>query len=339
MKKLWALVCALAVAGCVVSGNYAIRYRQNIKNGQNINQDIQDLAKKKKTSLLPKFTVTVYAEDAVAAEENEESETSGQTGEIPENPIDFEAIQAINEDIYAWITVPGTNVDYPIVQDPENDAFYLDHGPNRESSVSGSIYTEKRNLKDFMDFNTILYGHNMKDGSMFASLHRFHDRKFFDDNRDIWVYTPEHVLHYDIFAAYKYDNRHILYYWNFERKDLLAAAEEQKAVEAEAGADEPSAELIAMLEELKGKQDIQKKGYLKELYDTRAMDAFVMDDPIVKPTDKIITLSTCINDANYRYLVQGVLTEIDGKPFDPEKDEELYRTPLESINKEIVQNY
>ena len=99
--------------------------------------------------------------------------------EIPEKDIDFAALQEENSDVYAWIYVPGTNVDYPVLQHPEDDTYYLEHNMDGSKGLPGCIYSESVNTKDFTDPNTVLYGHNMKNGSMFASLHNFEDQQVF----------------------------------------------------------------------------------------------------------------------------------------------------------------
>lgn len=83
-----------------------------------------------------------------------------------------------NPDIYAWIEIPDTNVNYPIVQSADDDSYYLNHTIDGQEGYPGSIYTEKVNAKDFSDFNTVIYGHDMKDGSMFKDLHKFEDADF-----------------------------------------------------------------------------------------------------------------------------------------------------------------
>lgn len=93
--------------------------------------------------------------------------------------IDFAAAQATNPDVYAWIWIPGTNIDYPILQsETEDDAYYLNHTIEKKEGLPGTIYTEKYNGKEFSSPVTVVYGHNMKNGSMFADLHKFEDRAF-----------------------------------------------------------------------------------------------------------------------------------------------------------------
>ena len=130
--------------------------------------------------------------------------------------IDFTAAQATNPDVYAWIWIPGTNIDYPILQsETEDDAYYLNHTIEKKEGLPGTIYTEKYNGKDFSSPVTIVYGHNMKNGSMFADLHKFEDKAFFDANPYVYIYTPDRTLKYHIFSATPFDDRYILGNYNF----------------------------------------------------------------------------------------------------------------------------
>ncbi len=192
---------------------------------------------------------------------------------LPPNPINFDSLKKSNEDIHGWIKIDNTNVDYPIVQSyEEDDSFYLNHNIEKKHDINGAIYTEKHNATDFSDPNTVIYGHDMLDGSMFRTLHNFRDKKFFDKNEFIYIYTPGHILKYRIFAAYKWDDRHILNSYNFS--DLQVFAD--------------------YIKEIKNPKSL--------LVNTREVE--------ITTSDKIITLSTCIgNEKNYRYLVQGVLID------------------------------
>ncbi len=193
---------------------------------------------------------------------------------LPENPKDFEALQKKNPNIYAWITVPGTKVDYPVLQSsklqPEN--FYINHDLKDKYLFAGSIYSQKLNSKDFSDPNTVLYGHNMRDDSMFGSLHEFRSKKFFNKHKYIYIYTPGHVLTYKIYAAYRYDNRHILNSFNFSDPDVVT-------------------------------------DYFNMTLDPKTTMRNIDDSVSLTNEDKIITLSTCITSDAYRYLVQGVLID------------------------------
>lgn len=193
---------------------------------------------------------------------------------LPENPIDFESLWEINSEIYAWIRIPNTNIDYPVAQSATDDGFYLHHDIYKKYKFSGTIYTEMKNSKDFTDPNTILYGHNMTKGYMFQNLYKFQDEKFFQNNTEFYIYTPEYILTYTVFSAYQYDDRHILNSFDFSNEEVFAQ-------------------------------------YLESAKNPTFMLKNVRHDIEVTTKDKIVTLSTCLGDGKkYRYLVQGVLTDV-----------------------------
>ena len=205
----------------------------------------------------------------------EPAETETEDGEPVEIPIDFEALWEINPEAYAWITIPGTEIDYPILQSETDNTYYLTHNIEGGESPEGAIFTEDYNSKNFEDPNTVIYGHNMRNGSMFQGLHEYMDRAFFDENREVLIYLPDKILHYEIFAAYLYDDRHLLESFDFEDEDVFGA-------------------------------------YLNRIFSIRDMNSFIDTDMEVTAEDKIITLSTCYsNESNQRYLVQAVLVSID----------------------------
>lgn len=209
-------------------------------------------------------------------EESEPTEEVPVTEEKPkpEIPIDFAALQQVNPDVYAWITIPGTAIDYPVLQHPEDNSYYLNHTIDNQESPEGAIYTENYNSKDFLDANTVIYGHDMKDGSMFQNLLLYQDRSFFDTNRTVWIYTPDAIRQYEIFAAYVYDNRHLLQSFDFSDERVFAS-------------------------------------YLERIFSMRSMEAYIDTSMEVGAENRIITLSTCCGDKNYRYLVQAVLVSIE----------------------------
>ena len=94
-------------------------------------------------------------------------------------PIDFDALWETNKDVYAWITIPGTVIDYPILQHETDDSYYLNYTIDGVEGYPGCIYTERVNSKEFTDNNTVIYGHNMRNGTMFTDLHKFRDADFF----------------------------------------------------------------------------------------------------------------------------------------------------------------
>lgn len=209
----------------------------------------------------------------VTVENNDDTDASDKT---PVNiPIDFAQLKSMNPDIYAWIKVPGTVIDYPVVQSDTDNTYYLDHSVEKEEDKAGAIFTEDYNSKTFEDPNTVLYGHGMANGSMFDGLHQYMDRSFFDENREVIIYMPDKILHYQIFAAYLFDNRHLLQSIDFTNPEIFQA-------------------------------------YLDMVYGIRDMKSNIDTSANVTSQDKIITLSTCYAGMNdKRYLVQAVLVSIE----------------------------
>lgn len=206
-------------------------------------------------------------------EKEEEPEAKDPEAPKEKNPIDFKQLQETNKDIYAWITVPDTNINYPIVQSSWDNTYYLDNTIDGQAGLPGSIYTENYNAKDFTDFNTIIYGHDMNDGSMFQNLHKYEDETFFKEHSKVYVYTPEKKLTYEIFEAVVYDDRHILMSFDFT-------------------------------------QDSQRQAYLDSLKAVRNLNSNYNDDVQVGPDSRIITMSTCIaTQPDNRLVVGAVLTD------------------------------
>lgn len=199
-------------------------------------------------------------------------EQTAPTMEVVENPVDFKAINEINTDVYSWIHIPNTNVDYPVAQSSDaDDAFYLSHNVYKEYQFSGTIYSEKKNSKDYSDRVTVLYGHNMLNGSMFATLHNFADTEFFNENKDMYVYTKDRAYTYEIYSAFEYDNRHILNTFDFTMDSVY-------------------------------------QEFLDYTMNPRSVYSNVRDGVEVTTDDKILILSTCGNDyRDIRFLVVGVL--------------------------------
>ena len=158
-----------------------------------------------------KVTEEITAVTAETAQAAQAAATAAPAVPAEEIPIDFKTLWETCPDAYAWIRIPNTQVDYPVCQMVEGDqSFYLNHRADKVAEFAGAIYSENYNKRDFTDPVTVLYGHDMNNGSMFQNLHFYEDRAFFEENKEVLVYLPDRVLHYKIFAAYNYDDRHLL---------------------------------------------------------------------------------------------------------------------------------
>lgn len=196
--------------------------------------------------------------------------------ELPDNPVDFAALQAEFPEAVAWIRVPDTTIDYAVMQsgpDTKED-YYLDRNEAGEKDRNGSIYIQKYNEADFSDPNTILYGHNMRNYHMFGEVHRFKKANFFNQHEYLYVYTPGHVLKYRICAVFKHNSRHLLWAYDFTT-------------------------------------DEGRQTFIDQVFNPKASIQQVRDGVAVTPDDRLVTLSTCLNsrEGEGRLLLVAVLVE------------------------------
>lgn len=238
------------------------------------NQFVQNNADKKFQNLVDAVNTEKDTAKVEPSETEEETEVDilTQLGiEVPEKNLDWDALHEENADIYAWIYIPNTNIDYPILQHPTESRYYLDHNLDDSTGYPGCIFTELLNGKDFLDKNTVIHGHNMKNGTMFRTLHNFEDETFFNENRYAFIYMPDDAVYvYDIFAAYTSSDDSVLYCYDFDTAE--------------------------------GCQE-----YLDDVFDIRDMGAHFRDGVAVTTDNHIITLTTCTTVSSNRYRVQGVL--------------------------------
>lgn len=242
-KIFWTIILILAIIIFIASATFIFLY---FLSGQNNNGEFLNNTE----------TTTIEGVSNVIAENHN---------------INWDALEEENDDIYAWVYVPNTLVDHPIVQPSadEGDDFYLHRGINKSYEFAGSIFSEIQTAKDFSDPVTVIYGHNMLNDTMFGSLHNFEDEEFFKKNKYIYVYMPYRKLTYKIYAAYVYDDRHILNSYDFDDEKILMDYFNYTL-----------------------NPDSMTKNTRKQELDV---------------SSKIITLSTCNGSSNTRYLVQGVL--------------------------------
>lgn len=196
---------------------------------------------------------------------------------LVDNPIDFKALKAEYPDIYAWLYIPNTGINLPLLQDPFDDFYYLTHNATGEEDVYGAVFSQIANKTDFSDPVTVFYGHDGE--AQLKNLHYFEDEQFFADNDVMYVYTTGHIYTYRVIAAYKYDNRHILNSFDFTDEQQL--------------------------------QD-----YFNSVLNPDSLSYNVREGATLDAKkDKIIQLSTCMLDefhGSSRYIVTGVL--VDDQP-------------------------
>ena len=215
---------------------------------------------------------------APAASDSESGSASESApSSLADNPVDFASLQAINSDVYSWIYIPmgpeAGNIECPILQPryEDDDNFYLHHDLNRDYLYAGCVYTQKANAKDYSDRVTVVYGHNMLDGTMFSNLVYFQNQQFFDTHEYFYIYTPGHILSYRIAAAIQFDTRHILNCFNFSDDRVF------------------------------------ENWIDSYVLHPKSMIRCVREGMELSTDDKLVILSTCLEHGASRYLIQGVL--------------------------------
>lgn len=221
-------------------------------------------------------TLFLYAPESENFSSVIDSSISSEEVQIADCPIDFASLQAQNKDICAWISIPGIEIEYPILQSSDDaEDYYLNHDINRKQKTAGSLYIQKINANSFSDKNTVIYGHNMLNGSMFGKLKKYRNKDFFNQNDTIYIYTPNQILTYRIFSAFINDNLNIMYTFNFNDANSYS-------------------------------------GFLNTCKNPKSSVKNYRSDIEVTTNDKIITLSTCTSKDSERYLVVAML--VDSKP-------------------------
>lgn len=255
-KSIWGLAGLICCAVAVCAGVMLVIQTQRQAEANDVYDDLQ------KQTIVTQATEETQVPDVLAE--------LGIT--VPQKDLDWEALWEENPDIYAWIYVPGTTVDYPVLQHPTDNSYYLNYNMDGTKGYPGCIYTEDYNSKDFSDIHTVLYGHNLKDKTMFSTLHNFENPELFEQDNYIYIYTPDYVYVYQIFAAYEYPAIHLLDNFDYSNEYVY-------------------------------------EDFLKSIYNTVDRVARVRQDITVTSEDRIITLSTCTSDhnSNLRFLVTGVL--------------------------------
>lgn len=229
---------------------------------------VYQVRQKQREKAYEKLAEEVVTEPVSEEEPEPESEPEP---EKPEIPVDFAALQEQNPDIYAWIRIADTNVDYPILQSPGDDDYYLNHTVEGEEGLPGAIYTQySYNSGCFTDNVTVIYGHNMLNEFFFSRLKDYLDEEFRNSHSEIQIYTPEHIFTYKVVCAVTYDNRHLLY--TYDCSDTY-----------------------------------EYDRFLSSLQTERQLPSWIEEPFSVTAEDRMIILSTCNGNPDQRFLVGAVL--------------------------------
>lgn len=207
-------------------------------------------------------------------DDNTETEPAGEDPSVVLPTVDFDALRETGPDIIGWLTLPDTAINYPVTQTDDNE-YYLHHLYDGTYNKTGCLFADYENQEDFSDRNTIIYGHNMRDGSMFATLNEYDEQSYFDGHPQMYLVTPGGGYVVEIFTAFV-------------------------AKPSESGSDTSPWRL-------NWKDDGAYTTWLSEM----AGRSVIETDVTVTSSDKVLTLSTCTPGGASRFIVMGKLAAVN----------------------------
>ena len=256
-RKIWLVLTGIFALIAVVAIVWLVSYQIKLKNQQKEYENLRQ---------------SVVNSDLNEADEGVDLSAYN----VPDKKIEFSLLKAKNQDVYAWITIPDTNIDYPVLQHPTELDYYLDYNMDGTKGYPGCIYSQFINSKDFSDFNTVLYGHNMNAGTMFANLHYYKDTEFFNSHPYIYVYTEDGVLVYQVFFLYTFSDVHLLMGFDLTKEEI-------------------------------------RQIYIDNIFSLNGINNNFNREVEVTTDSRILTLETCVNNQDdKRYIVAAVLVA-DGR--------------------------
>ena len=247
--KTIAVLCAFA---SIVSLCKTVKIGYEYKHGEKEYSELADL-------LVSKADNSIYVSQ-------KEAPSTGAPVDV-----DFDMLQKMNAEAVGWLYCEGTPINYPVVQSTDN-SYYLNHLYDDQTNSSGAIFMDAMNSSDLSDANTIIYGHNMKNGTMFASLQNYDKQSYYEQHPVMYYMTKEHDYRIDIFASYETSGDSEAFTIFFDSEQTYS-------------------------------------GYLQRVWAKSRIDT---SDLPMSVDDNIITLATCsysFNDA--RYVVQGKVTQLN----------------------------
>ena len=279
-KTILIAVAAVCILVCVGSGLFLYQYYHGV-------QVESTLLERMKTG-----TVEISSAPAPSDQPEQPEQDSGETPEESETdaapseeeplmktvrlPVDFAQLQAEAPDIYAWLELPDTGIDDPVLQRAGADLFYNSHNAYGQYYMCGAVFSQSAyNGRDFDSPMTVLYGHSTVLGQpgAFMELNNYADEAYFDAHREMRVYMPDGMYVYRIFAACVHSNEHLLYCHDFS-------------------------------------DETQFDAFFSSLTEDTSPDSHIDAEALPQAGDKVLTLSTCYSaNKNLRYLVMGVLEE------------------------------
>lgn len=279
-KTILIAVAAVCILVCVGSGLFLYQYYHGVQVESTLLERMKTGTAEISSAPAPSDQPEQPEQDS--DETPEESETDAAPSEeeplmkTVRLPVDFAQLQAEAPDIYAWLELPDTGIDDPVLQRTGADLFYNSHNAYGQYYMCGAVFSQSAyNGRNFDSPMTVLYGHSTVLGQpgAFMELNNYADEAYFDAHREMRVYMPDGMYVYRIFAACVHSNEHLLYCHDFS-------------------------------------DEAQFDAFFSSLTEDTSPDSHIDAEALPQAGDKVLTLSTCYSaNKNLRYLVMGVLEE------------------------------
>ena len=208
-KTVKGVVAVILSAGFLWGAAHLLAELRGYEDAEKNTHMARDLALPETGSALPTEQPAPEALPPTETTELPTEETQPVTKELPMDApalflqqVDIAALQQVNPEVLGWIYIPDTAVSYPLLQAEDNNK-YLHYAWDGTPNGSGSIFLERRNARDMTDFNTIIYGHHMANGTMFQPLIGYRDAEFMERNPYVYVVSGDGIFRYRIFSAYE----------------------------------------------------------------------------------------------------------------------------------------
>lgn len=279
-KTILIAVATVCILVCVGSGLFLYQYYHGVQVESTLLERMKTGTAEISSAPAPSDQPEQPEQDS--DETPEESETDAAPSEeeplmkTVRLPVDFAQLQAEAPDIYAWLELPDTGIDDPVLQRAGADLFYNSHNAYGQYYMCGAVFSQSAyNGRNFDSPMTVLYGHSTVLGQpgAFMELNNYADEAYFDAHREMRVYMPDGMYVYRIFAACVHSNEHLLYCHDFS-------------------------------------DETQFDAFFSSLTEDTSPDSHIDAEALPQAGDKVLTLSTCYSaNKNLRYLVMGVLEE------------------------------
>lgn len=199
-KRILNFLMLVSVGAFLCSAGWIVLRLAEYRTGEDNYQKLMDFVDYAAYTL-PEKTEKDDTSPSGARSAQTDAATAASQAAIGWPDINFAALRAINSEVVGWIVCENTKINYPVVQGKDN-SYYLSHHFNGRRSIVGCVFLDCRNSPHFTDTNSILYGHQVSDGSMFSAVLNYKKQAYYDAHPRMLLLTPEANYLIDLFAGY-----------------------------------------------------------------------------------------------------------------------------------------